>query len=169
MSASLLALLSLLPILVVGLLLVVLRWPASRAMPFSYVTVAVLAIFVWQVPTIQVLAATVHGLIVTASLLVIIFGAILLLNTLRESGALSVIRRGFTYISPDRRIQVIVIAWLFGSFIEERSPGARELPGVCVPLKHDDPTDRPQADFVDLITDLTKLRHHRHNARLIFI
>ena len=133
MSASLLALLSLLPILVVGLLLVVLRWPASRAMPFSYVTVAVLAIFVWQVPTIQVLAATVHGLIVTASLLVIIFGAILLLNTLRESGALSVIRRGFTYISPDRRIQVIVIAWLFGSFIEG-SAGFGTPAAVAVPL-----------------------------------
>ena len=51
-------------------------------------------------------------------LLYIIFGAILLLNTLRYSGALAVIRSGFTSISPDRRVQVILIAWLFGAFIE---------------------------------------------------
>lgn len=133
MSPSFLALCALLPILVVALLLVVLRWPASRAMPFSYATVVLLSLFVWQVPAIQVAAATVHGLVITVSLLVIIFGAILLLNTLRESGALAVIRHGFTHISPDRRVQVIIIAWLFGSFIEG-SAGFGTPAAVAVPL-----------------------------------
>ena len=55
---------------------------------------------------------------IAASLLYIIFGAILLLNTLQESGAMKTIRQGFTDITPDRRVQVIIIAWLFGSFIE---------------------------------------------------
>lgn len=127
------ALLAFLPIIVVGLFLVVLRWPASRAMPLSYVTVAALALFVWRVPVVQVAAASVHGLIVAASLLYIIFGAILLLNTLQESGALRVIRQGFTDISPDRRIQVIIIAWLFGSFIEG-SAGFGTPAAVAVPL-----------------------------------
>ncbi|MBC8356083.1 MAG: L-lactate permease [Planctomycetes bacterium] len=129
----LLALLAFLPIVVVGLFLVVLRWPASRAMPLSYVSAALLALFVWRVPAVQVAAASVHGLIVAVSLLYIIFGAILLLNTLRESGALSVIRRGFTDISPDRRIQVIIVAWLFGSFIEG-SAGFGTPAAVAVPL-----------------------------------
>ncbi len=129
----LLALLAFLPIIVVGLFLVVLRWPASRAMPLSYVTAALLALFVWRVPVVQVAAASVHGLIVAASLLYIIFGAILLLNTLQETGALGVIRRGFTDISPDRRIQVIIIAWLFGSFIEG-SAGFGTPAAVAVPL-----------------------------------
>lgn len=129
----LLALLAFLPIIVVGLFLVVLRWPASRAMPLSYVTAALLALLVWRVPVVQVAAASVHGLIVAASLLYIIFGAILLLNTLQESGALGVIRRGFTDISPDRRIQVIIIAWLFGSFIEG-SAGFGTPAAVAVPL-----------------------------------
>lgn len=129
----LLALLAFLPIIVVGLFLVVLRWPASRAMPLSYVSAALLALFVWRVPVVQVAAASVHGLIVAASLLYIIFGAILLLNTVRESGALGVIRRGFTDISPDRRIQAIIIAWLFGSFIEG-SAGFGTPAAVAVPL-----------------------------------
>ena len=133
MNPLLLALLALLPIFVVGLLLVVLRWPASRAMPFSYISVALLSLFVWQIPPLQVAAATIHGLIVAASLLLIIFGAILLLNTLRESGALQVIRQGFVLISPDRRVQVIVIAWLFGAFIEG-SAGFGTPAAVAVPL-----------------------------------
>ncbi|MHC4880943.1 MAG: L-lactate permease, partial [Planctomycetota bacterium] len=61
------------------------------------------------------------------------FGAILLLNTLKESGAVARIRQGFTDISPDRRVQVIVIAWLFGSFIEG-SAGFGTPAAVAVPL-----------------------------------
>jgi lactate permease len=80
-----------------------------------------------------VAAATVNGLVVTLTLLYIIFGAILLLNTLSESGGLSVIRRGFTDITPDRRVQVIIVAWLFGSFIEG-SAGFGTPAAVCVPL-----------------------------------
>jgi len=90
------ALLSLLPIAAVALLLVLLRWPASRAMPVSYLTAAGLALWVWQVPALQVTAATLKGLLVAASLLFIIFGAILLLNTLQQSGALRTIRSGLT-------------------------------------------------------------------------
>ncbi|QEF96535.1 L-lactate permease [Stieleria maiorica] len=121
------------PILVVAVLLVALRMPASRAMPIAYVSVVVLAYFVWKLDTATIAAASVNGLVVTAQLLFIIFGAILLLNTLSESGGLAVIRRGFTDITPDRRVQVILIAWLFGSFIEG-SAGFGTPAAVCVPL-----------------------------------
>jgi lactate permease len=122
-----------LPVAVVGLLLVGLRWPASRAMPVTYLVAAGLALWVWQVSPAKVAAASVNGLVVTATLLFIIFGAILLLNTLQESGAMRTIRRSFTDITPDRRIQVIVIAWLFGSFIEG-SAGFGTPAAVAVPL-----------------------------------
>jgi lactate permease len=92
-----------------------------------------MALAVWQVPGAQVAAASVNGLILAGRLLFIIFGAILLLNTLQESGALKTIREGFTGISPDRRVQVIIIAWLFGSFIEA-SAGFGTPAAVAVPL-----------------------------------
>ena len=132
-SIVVLALLSLLPIAVVGVFLVGLRWPASRAMPISYATAAGLALLVWKVPVAQVAAASVNGLVVALSLLYIVFGAILLLNTLEQSGALGTIRRIFTEITPDRRIQVIIIAWLFGSFIEGAA-GFGTPAAVAVPL-----------------------------------
>jgi lactate permease len=127
------ALLSFLPILAVGVLLVGFRWPASRAMPVSYLVAAGLALFVWQVPGVQVAAASIKGLSLTLRLLFIIFGAILLLNTLKHSGALAVIRNGFTNISADRRVQVIIIAWLFGAFIEGAA-GFGTPAAVTVPL-----------------------------------
>ena len=133
MGITALALLSLVPVLTVALFLVVLRWPASRAMPLSYITAALLALAVWHVPAAQVAAATVKGLVIAGTLLYIIFGAILLLNTLHESGALKAIRKGFTDITPDRRVQVIIIAWLFGSFIEG-SAGFGTPAAVAVPL-----------------------------------
>ncbi len=133
MSSGLLALLSILPIVSVAIFLVLMRWPASRAMPIAYIVAAALSLLVWQVSFPQVLAATINGLIVAASLIFIIFGAILLLNTLKHSGAIYAIRRGFSDITPDRRIQVIIIAWLFGSFIEG-SAGFGTPAAVAVPL-----------------------------------
>ena len=127
------ALLSFLPILAVGVLLVGFRLPASRAMPVSYLVAAGLALFVWEVPGVQVAAASIKGLSLTLRLLFIIFGAILLLNTLKHSGALAVIRNGFTNISADRRVQVIIIAWLFGAFIEGAA-GFGTPAAVTVPL-----------------------------------
>ena len=133
MNIAALSVLSLLPIITVAVFLVVLRWPASRAMPLSYGVAIVLALAVWQVPFVQVAAASINGLIVALTLLYIIFGAILLLNTLQEGGALKTIRQGFTSITPDRRVQVIIIAWLFGSFIEG-SAGFGTPAAVAVPL-----------------------------------
>jgi lactate permease len=133
MSTGVLAILSLLPILAVGVFLVGLRWPASKAMPISYIIAVGLALFVWKVPGANVAAASVNGLVVAGTLLFIIFGAILLLNTLQESGGIKTIRQGFTDISADRRIQVIIIAWLFGSFIEG-SAGFGTPAAVAVPL-----------------------------------
>jgi lactate permease len=133
MSAALFAALAFAPIAVVGVLLVGLGWPASRSMPLSWLTAAALALGVWGVAPAQVAAATLNGLAVAASLLYIVFGAILLLETLQASGALATIRRGLVGVAPDRRVQVIVVAWLFGSFIEGAA-GFGTPAAVAVPL-----------------------------------
>jgi len=111
-------LVALTPVLAVFGLLVLLRLPARRAMPLSLLLTAVLAVLVWRMPVLRVLASVIEGVIITLSILWIIFGAILLLNTLTAGGALDSIRNGFTHISRDRRVQIIIIAWLFGAFIE---------------------------------------------------
>ena len=116
--SALYALIAVLPILAVMFFLVVLRWPATRAMPVAYAMTLVFALWFWKVPFVHAMAASVRGVMIAVTILGIIFGAIVLLFTLRESGAVATIRRGFMDISPDRRIQVIIVAWLFGAFIE---------------------------------------------------
>ncbi len=133
MNTANLAVLSLLPIVAVAVFLVGLRWSASRAMPICYLVAAGLAVGVWQVPLRQVAAASVQGLVIAGELLYIILGAILLLNTLEQSGGLHRIRETFREISPDRRVQVIIIAWLFGTFMEG-SAGFGTPAAVAVPL-----------------------------------
>ncbi len=118
MSPAALAALAALPIILAGVLLVGFRMPAKFAMPTVYVTAVVIALGIWNMPFVDVAASTVEGLFLTFELLLIIFGAILLLNTLERSGGMVAIRRSFRDISDDRRVQVVIIAWLFGSFIE---------------------------------------------------
>ncbi len=118
MSLGVQALLAVMPILVAAVSLVGFRWPAKKAMPLVYIVAAVIALIAWKVTVTRIVASTIQGLFITADILWIIFGAILLLNTLKHSGALTSIRSGFISISRDRRVQVVIIAWLFGSFIE---------------------------------------------------
>ncbi|MEZ4699893.1 MAG: L-lactate permease [Rhodothermales bacterium] len=118
MSLPLQAFVAVFPIILAAVLLVGFRWPARRAMPLVYVVAALLALTLWGVAPAYVAASTVEGLFITFNILYIIFGAILLLNTLKYSGGISAIRDGFTRISTDRRVQVVIIAWLFGAFIE---------------------------------------------------
>ena len=118
MSEGLLALLAFLPILAIFVLMAVLRMPATRAMPLAFLLTLALVCFVWQTPLNRVAASVVNGLVIALDIILIVFGALSLLFTLRESGAINAINRGFTDISPDKRVQAIIITWLFGSFIE---------------------------------------------------
>ncbi len=133
MNNTLLALLAFTPLVLAGVLLIGLRMPAKTAMPVVYVVTALIALFAWDMSFNRVLASTLQGLILTVSILWIIFGAILLLNTLKHSGGITAIRKGFSGISPDRRVQAIIVAWLFGCFIEGAS-GFGTPAAVAAPL-----------------------------------
>ncbi|MCE8051851.1 L-lactate permease [Halomonas daqingensis] len=133
MTDTTLALLAFTPLILAGVLLIGFRMAAKTAMPIVYLVTAVIALFAWEMSFNRVLASTFQGLILTASILWIIFGAILLLNTLKHSGGITAIRNGFSGISPDRRVQAIIVAWLFGCFIEGAS-GFGTPAAVAAPL-----------------------------------
>ena len=117
-SQPILVLITLLPIVVIAVFLVGLRWSARRVMPLALISVVIPAFSIWKVPVTLIAAQAIDGLMTAIGILYIVFGALVLLNTLKEDGALSVIRSSFTDISVDRRIQVIIILWLFGAFLE---------------------------------------------------
>ena len=118
MSPGILALIAFIPIAVIFVLMVGFRWGATRAMPIAFLAALLLALLVWGTPGNWILAACVNGAGIAIQILLIVFGALAVLFTLRESGALAAINAGFHRISPDRRVQAIIIAWFFGGFIE---------------------------------------------------
>lgn len=118
MPEGLYALLAFMPIALIFVLMAVFRWPATRAMPLAFAVTLLLVLTVWQSPLNIIAASWVNGLVISVEIAFIVFGAITLLLALQESGAIAVINRGFTRISPDKRVQAIIITWLFGSFIE---------------------------------------------------
>ncbi|WP_434032175.1 L-lactate permease [Vibrio furnissii] len=119
--------------MVAAILLVGLNWPAKKAMPVAFALTVAIALTFWDMTANRVLASVLQGLGITVTVLWIVFGAIFLLNTLKYTGAITVIRNGFTNISPDRRIQAIIIAWCFGSFIEGAS-GFGTPAAIAAPL-----------------------------------
>ncbi|MGE6528521.1 L-lactate permease [Pseudomonas sp. NPDC077382] len=133
MSQTLLSILAFVPLVLAGVLLIGFRWPAKYAMPLVFVLTALIGLLAWDMTFNRVLASTLQGLILTAAILWIIFGAILLLNTLKHSGGIASIRRGFANVSPDKRVQVLIVAWLFGCFIEGAS-GFGTPAAVAAPL-----------------------------------
>ena len=83
-----LALVATLPIVIVGLLMIALTWPSSRAMPIGWLAAAVIALFGWGMPPRWLLAASLGGLISAVDILVIVFGALLILQLMKRSGGM---------------------------------------------------------------------------------
>src|SRR5699024_1075744 len=65
-----------------------------------------------------VLASIFEGTHKALTILLILFGAIVLLNTLTHTGAVDRINQGFSNISGDMRVQIIIVGFLFGALIE---------------------------------------------------
>lgn len=118
MSLTMLAGIACLPIVVALILMVGLRRPATEAMPLAWGAAVVAALVVWKTTPLYLVALSLQGFVVACNLLIIVFGAILLLHTLSASGGMETIQTGFRTISPDPRIQLIIIGFLFGAFIE---------------------------------------------------
>ncbi|EMA27853.1 L-lactate permease [Haloarcula japonica] len=118
MSEHTLVLMALLPLATIAVLMVGLYQPATRTMPIAWAVAAIAAFVGWQMTPTLIAAASIRGALTATRILVIVFGAILLLYTLKQSGAFEVINAGFSSISDDRRVQVILLVFLMGSFIE---------------------------------------------------
>jgi lactate permease len=112
------AVLAVLPLAAIAILMVALYQPATRTMPVAWAIAVVVGFVGWDMSPELIGAATIAGVFTATEILWIVFGAILLLYTLKQSGAFDVINAGFSSISDDRRVQVILLCFLMGSFIE---------------------------------------------------
>ncbi len=112
------AILAFLPILTTLILMMVFNWPAKYSLLVSWIMAVIFAFFFWDIEIKALLGSSIFGMISSLDVLVIILGAILLMNTLKASGATAAINHGFLNISPDKRVQACIIGFSFCSFIE---------------------------------------------------
>lgn len=112
------ALLAAIPVTLAFVLMVLFNAPASRSVGISFLLTCALALFVWKMQGNVVAAYVIYGFFKAVELLLIVAGAIFLQNTLKANGYMEIIRSGFHQISPDPRVQAIIIGYLFGAFIE---------------------------------------------------
>ncbi|MGM0419957.1 MAG: L-lactate permease [Bacillota bacterium] len=112
------ALLASVPILVVGVLMIGFMWPAMKAMPLGWLTAAVIAVIWWDLPAVWLASTAIGGIINAIGILIIVFGALLILQLLKKSGGIDGISYSMANVSVDRRVQVLIIAFLMGAFFE---------------------------------------------------
>ena len=112
------ALIASLPILMVVVTMLVFGLPAKIALPIGWLATLGVALGYWRQDALTAAAWAADGFLESLSTLAIVFGAILVMNTLKHSGAVAAIQRGFNGINPDRRVQAVIVSYAFGAFIE---------------------------------------------------
>jgi len=106
------------PLLIAFILLVGLLWPATRAMPIAWAVAIVVGFLVWDLPIDWLLGSSIFGVVTALEILFIVAGALVLLYTMLQAGALQRINEGFAAVSQDRRVQVVLLAFFMTTFIE---------------------------------------------------
>ena len=112
------AIIAAVPILLTIVFMVGLNWPAKRALPVAWLAACGVSGIVWKMGALEIGARTIAGFLSAFETLCIIFGAILLMNVLKQSGAMTAINKIFSNITKDARIQAIIVGYVFAGFIE---------------------------------------------------
>lgn len=103
-----------LPLILLGII----NMPATKGMSISAFIVLLEGYFLWKMPAKALLASIFQSIHKALPILWILFGALMMLNILQHTGAIDRINAGFHTLSADMRIQLILVAFLFGGLIE---------------------------------------------------
>ena len=118
-SYALTSIFAVLPILTLFVLLGVLRVRAWVAALSSLGVAILVAIIVYSMSVGQtLLSATEGGAFGFFPILWIVINAIWIYNVTVETGHFDVLRRSFEGVSPDMRVQAIIVAFCFGALLE---------------------------------------------------
>ncbi len=121
------------PIIITIILTVGLNMAAKKVLPISWLSIVIISLSYWGMDCRHVASYTLIGFLSSVDVLFIIFGAILLMNTLSIAGSMKRIEGMFNSISEDARIQLIIIGFAFSAFIEGAA-GFGTPAALCAPL-----------------------------------
>src|ERR687886_1493654 len=118
-SLVLSTLVAVIPIAVLFILLAVVRMAAQWASLISLAVALVIAVLVYGMPVSLALDSTLMGIAFGLFPIVwIVINAIFIYNVIVETGQFDVVRNSLASLSNDRRVQVVLIAFVFGALLE---------------------------------------------------
>ena len=110
--------LALIPILIILILMIGLRWGAARAGGAGYLSALLIAIlFFGAGPTLLAFAHT-RAVLLSMDVLLIIWAAFLLYRVADEAGAIRTIGMALPHLTADKSMQALIIGWVFASFLQ---------------------------------------------------
>ncbi|MEA4911979.1 MAG: L-lactate permease [Oscillospiraceae bacterium] len=109
---------ALLPILVLLGLIVFFQWPAYKAAPLSMLTALAVGLVLYKAPPTLIFFESLKGLWSALSIILVVFTAILLFEVTNEAKAFKVFQRGMQRFSPNELMQILLIGWIFTSFLQ---------------------------------------------------
>jgi lactate permease len=116
--------LSALPVLTLFFVLVVLKKRVWVSALSGFAVAVALALFVFRMPGLLVGAAAMHGVIFGLMRIAwIVIGSIFLYNVACETGQFDVMKDSIAGLSSDKRLQLVLIAFCFGAFLEGAGGG----------------------------------------------
>jgi lactate permease len=107
-----------LPIIIILILMVALRWSAARAGAAGYLSALVIAVSVFGSGIELISYAHVRALLLTLDVLLIIWAAFLLYRVSDEAGAIKTIANSLPHLTADLGMQALIIGWAFASFLQ---------------------------------------------------
>jgi lactate permease len=119
MSNIVLFALALIPIVGLMIALGVMRIPAHKACTITLLITMVLALLIWKMPALLVATAALEGAVIGLwPIMIVIVAAIFTYNLAVHTKSMETIKTMLSGITTDRRIQVLILAWGFGGFLE---------------------------------------------------
>ncbi len=107
------------PLLLMVFLILKLKMPIHYSVLISLVFTAVLSVLFWDMPVQNLKASVSYGALKGLwPIVIVILGAIFSYNVMQATKALDILRDILASISEDKRIQVLLISWCFGGFLE---------------------------------------------------
>jgi L-lactate transport len=113
------ALVAALPIFTILILLGVLRRPAWLSAVSAVIVALLVALLVYQMPPGLAVSATLYGAAFGLfPIWWVVFAAILLFRIVEETGQFEIIKASIAQLTNDQRLQVLLIGFTFGAFME---------------------------------------------------
>lgn len=106
------------PILVVLYLMIGLHWGGSKAGPAGWLVSVLVALLFFGAGGKLLLVAWGKAVLLAWFVLYIIWMALFLYHTVNEAGVIAIIGEELPGLAQDRPAQALLIAWLFGSFLQ---------------------------------------------------